>query len=497
VPNLRWYKSLYLRIAIGIVAFLAAMLVVQAMLFVWAVSRSGRTLPGQSPGRLGQTVALDLASVLERDPQVDLARYVHEQYAQYTHPFFVVMEDGRLITSGSRSMPAPLIAMARARLQRRAQRDSERPESPRFPRPDRFDGLERGDRPERDLGPRFVRPAPIFVRGALAGLVVVPPEAPFGFLLGRFAPLLTFVAAGVLVLGTVLATVLIFGPARRRLRELESAAHRLGGGDLSARAPDRGGDEIAAVASAFNAMASDLSARAAALTESDRVRRQLLADVSHELTTPVTAMRGYLETLAMPEIPLDDATKARYLSIVSDETSRLETIIGDLLELARLEGGGGGLSVEDVSVPQLFARVTARHEHACQPAGITLDTSVAPGADRVIGDRARLEQALQNLAANAIRYAPRGSVIHLGARVTDDAVTMSVEDQGPGIAAEHLPHVFDRFYKADASRRGMAGGSGLGLSIAKAIVERHGGQISVSSRPGQTRFELTIPHSQA
>jgi signal transduction histidine kinase len=210
----------------------------------------------------------------------------------------------------------------------------------------------------------------------------------------------------------------------------------------------------------------------------------------------VTAMRGYLETLAMPEISLDDATKARYLSIVSDETLRLETIIGDLLELARLEGGGGGLSVEDVSVPQLFARVAARHEHACETAGIALETAVAPGADRVIGDRDRLEQALQNLAANAIRFAPPASVIRLTARATDDGVTMSVEDQGPGIAAEHLPHVFDRFYKADASRRGMAGGSGLGLSIVKAIVERHGGRISVSSRAGLTRFELAIPHSQ-
>ena len=91
---MKWYRSLYWRIALGVVGFLAAMLVVQAMLFVWAVSQSGRTLPGQSPGRLGMTVALDLASVLERDPQTDLARYVHEQYAQYTHPFFVMMADG-------------------------------------------------------------------------------------------------------------------------------------------------------------------------------------------------------------------------------------------------------------------------------------------------------------------------------------------------------------------------------------------------------------------
>jgi signal transduction histidine kinase len=441
-------------------------------------------------------VALDLTTVLEGDPHADLDRYVHERYAQYTHPFFVLMDDGRLITSGSRSFPAPLIAMARARLQRAAQRESERTQPPPFLRADRFDG-QGGERLDRDPnGPPFARPAPIFVHGVVTGLVVVPRAAPFGFLLGRFAPMLTIVAAVVLVLGTVLATVLIFGPARRRLRELESAALRLGGGDLSARAPDRGGDEIAAVASAFNAMASDLSARATALAESDRVRRQLLADVSHELTTPVTAMRGYLETLSMPEIRLDDATRARYLSIVSDETSRLETIIGDLLELARLEGGGGGLSVDDVSVPQLFARVAARHEGACQTASVALATSVAPGADRVIGDRDRLEQVLQNLAANAIRFAPRGSTIQLAARVDGDAITMSVEDQGPGIAPEHLPHVFDRFYKADASRRGAAGGSGLGLSIAKAIVQRHGGRISVTSRRGQTRFEVTIPHSQ-
>ena len=103
---MKWYRSLYWRIALGIVAFLAMMLVVQAMLFVWAVSQSGRTLPGQSPAASGSTVALDLASVLERDPQTDLAPYIHDQYAQYTHPFFVMLADGRVITSGSQSFPS-------------------------------------------------------------------------------------------------------------------------------------------------------------------------------------------------------------------------------------------------------------------------------------------------------------------------------------------------------------------------------------------------------
>ena len=134
-----WYRSLYWRIALGVVGFLAAMLLVQAILFVWAVSQTGRSLPGQSPGRLAVTVALDLASVLERDPQVDLARYVHEQYAQYTHPFFVMLADGKVITSGSSSFADPLIEMARTALLRWSERPptrrGDRTEGPRFERP--------------------------------------------------------------------------------------------------------------------------------------------------------------------------------------------------------------------------------------------------------------------------------------------------------------------------------------------------------------------------
>ena len=214
---MRWYRSLYWRIALGVIGFLAAMLVVQAMLFVWAVSQSGRSLPGQSPARLGATVALDLASVLERDPQADLARYVHDQYAQYTHPFFVMLADGRVITSGSASFPEPLLQMAREQLARRAleereptlgRRSAEREGDRRAERPDRGDRPDRrrSDRPEafgRGGGDRFdrlpggmpfIRPAPIVVGGRVTGIVVVPPQAPFGFLLGRYAPMLALVA---------------------------------------------------------------------------------------------------------------------------------------------------------------------------------------------------------------------------------------------------------------------------------------------------------------
>ena len=143
---MRWYRSLYWRIAFGVMAFLAIMLVVQAMLYVWAVSQSGRSLQGQSPGRLAMTVAQDVASLLEREPSADLAQYVREQYSQYEHPFFVMMADGRLITSGSTSFPEPLIRMAKARL--------ERPEGARMVRPE--GPLRPGESP-RPEGPRWRR----------------------------------------------------------------------------------------------------------------------------------------------------------------------------------------------------------------------------------------------------------------------------------------------------------------------------------------------------
>jgi signal transduction histidine kinase len=513
---MRLYRSLYWRIAFGVMGFLVVMLVVQAVLYVWAVSQSGRSLQGQSPGRFAMTVAQDVAGLLDREPGADLAQYVRDQYAQYEHPFFVMMADGRLITSGSNSFPEPLIQMARARLERpeggrmrpegpMPPFEGPRPEGSRWRRPEGPPEMMRGGGPGFRPGDRFDRdriafPVPIFVSGKVAGVVVVPPQAPFAFLLRRYAPILALVAVGVLVVGGVVTSATVFGPARRRLLALERAARQFGAGDLSARAPDRGGDEIAAVASAFNTMADDLAARAKALAASDRMRRQLLADVSHELNTPVTAMRGYLETLTMPELTIDEPTRARYLAIIGDETARVERLIGDLMDLARLEGGGGAFRQDVVSVHQLFARVSERHERASADAGVRLVTSVESGAEAVEGDADRLEQALQNLAANALRYAPRGTEVRLRATSSGSRVVLSVEDQGPGIPPDHLAHIFDRFYKVDASRpfeasthTGASGGSGLGLSIVKAIIERHGGKVTVRSRPGETVFDVELP----
>jgi signal transduction histidine kinase len=285
----------------------------------------------------------------------------------------------------------------------------------------------------------------------------------------------------------------VFGPARRRLRAVQDATERLGAGDLDARAPDYGGDEVAAVARSFNKMAAELTSRARALEASDSARRQLLADVSHELMTPLTAMRGYIETLGMAELRLDPPTRERYMRIVTEETHRLERIIGDLLDLARLEGGGTSMRRERVDVNAIFTRVEARHERELRERGVRLVRRVGPGAEFVIGDSDRLEQALQNLAANALRHTPEDGEIILGSSIVPDGSMLSVRDTGMGIPEEHLPLIFERFYKVDAARK-AAGGSGLGLSIVKAIVERHGGRVSAHNDNGAV-FEIVLPHA--
>jgi signal transduction histidine kinase len=471
----RWYRSLYWRIALGFVLFLGALLAVQGALFFWLLSRAVDRVPGGSPAEFSRQVAERVSTALTDHPGADLWPILREP--ERRGPSFVlVMKDGRVLTSGRGLPPPSLVRMARRRL------DAET-----------IDQLRETDRrPEFRRLPGF---APIVVHGTAVGLVVSAPFRSYREVASELGPLMVVLGLSLLALGTALAAGLIFGPARRRLAQLEDATRTIAAGDLTARAPEEGGDEIATVAHAFNDMAAELARRADAEERSTRMRRQLLADVSHELRTPLTAMRGYSETLTMPGLALDDQTRARYFGIFLQETQRLERIAGDLLDLARLEEGGLDLDRQDVAVERLFGRVTARHEQTALDAGVTLSASIAPGAEIVYGDPMRLEQVLQNLAANALRHTPGGERIELGAEPgANGTIVLTVRDTGEGIAPEHLPSIFDRFYKVDSARGAGAGGSGLGLSIAKAIVERHGGRITVASVPGEgTVFRIELP----
>jgi signal transduction histidine kinase len=486
-----WFRSLYWRIAAGFVVFLAVTLAVQAALFIWIIARGEGDVPARALETFATLVASDVASELQTNHTAEaIDHHLTERYGSLPRTIWVILADGRVISGKWGPPPPGLVRGIRARL---------RGEAP--PRGEGFRGEEpRGDPPPPPDFAERLRPrrrpafAPVVIRGQTTGMVIVEAGRPSGTLWREIGGILALVAAVLIVGAGALAAVMIFGPAHRRLQGLSEAARRLGAGDPVARAPESGGDEITGVAKAFNQMADDLAERAAQLQASDRARRQLLADVSHELMTPLTAIRGYLETLAMPDLALDDAARRRYLGIVGEETQRLERLIGDLLELARLEAGGGSLEPEPVAIEVLFARVLDRHERDAAEKGVRLEAEAAP-ALVVRADRIRLEQALQNLAANALRHTTAGGEVRLSAERDGSRVLLRVRDTGEGIAPEHLPHVFDRFYKADESRRESAGsGSGLGLSIVKAIIERHGGRISVESAPGEgTTFEIALP----
>jgi signal transduction histidine kinase len=507
-----WYRSLYWRIAFGFIALLAILLLAQGLLFLWLTDRfvgsSART-----PAQLANLVAAEVANGLEQHQDLDVEEFVRSRFSHIYQPFLVALRDGRRGSNRAAALPPELYRVAQFRLRTEPGRsEAGRSEAGRSEgargeigrgEPARGEPG-RGEPFGRRGGPGFRLPiefAPIVVGGAQVGLAAVPSSPPpVSMALQELGPTLSWFGLGLLGVGATITALLIFRPAHNRLRTLEQAARALGEGRTDVRATETGGDEVSSLARTFNRMAADLDSRATALTEADRARRQLLADVSHELMTPLSAIRGYVETLGMAEVPLDQPTRQRYLGIVEEETHKLEAIIGDLLDLARLEGGGDTLRQVPVSVGDLFARLSDRHQPAMRDRGVVLDQQIDRDTPDIRGDAARLEQALQNLAANAIRHTPPGGRVTLHASPLDGQVRIIVRDTGAGIPPEHLPRVFDRFYKVDASRAGTAvpSGSGLGLSIVRAIVERHGGTVTASNAPeGGAAFELTLPAAAA
>jgi signal transduction histidine kinase len=216
----------------------------------------------------------------------------------------------------------------------------------------------------------------------------------------------------------------------------------------------------------------------------------------HELSTPLTAIRGFVEMLLLQEETFDSSERRRYLQIIQQETRRMQGRIEDLLDLARLEAGGGILTIRKTSVRKLLDDVVDTFKGECARKQITLGAVAEQGAETVLGDPDRLEQVLQNLTANAIRHTPPDGRIELKAAPRGTSIHITVSDTGVGILPEHLPRVFDRFYRGNSNRADRSG-SGLGLSIAKAITERHGGAISVTSRAGETVFDVALPRSAA
>ena len=281
-----------------------------------------------------------------------------------------------------------------------------------------------------------------------------------------------------LVLGVIIARHL-----SKPLSHLAEAARQLSHGDLSQRVPVSGSDEVAEVITSFNDMAE-------ALQRSETLRQNMIADIAHELRTPLSVIQGNLQAMLDGVYPL---TKEE-IAHVYDETLLLNRLISDLRALTLAEAGQLHLNLVQVEPEELIRGVVEMFRETAREEDIALETDLQPGLPAILADPDRLRQIFANLLGNALRHTPAGGRIILAAERVDDAVRFSVSDTGPGLTPEEQSQIFERFWRADSSRSRDGGGSGLGLTITRYLVEAHGGRIGVESQPGQgARFWFTIP----
>jgi len=286
-----------------------------------------------------------------------------------------------------------------------------------------------------------------------------------------------------LAIGLLLALALsasILFPIRR----LTQAVDRMSSGDLSQRVVITGKDELSQLGTSFNQMASSLQA-------SEERRRSMTADIAHELRTPLAVQRAQLEAMQDGVYPLT----ADGLQVAIDQTEILSRLVDDLRTMALADAGELTLEVADIDPGELLDAVGERFRPQAELASVKLSVQRPVGRLAAIkGDRVRLEQILNNLLSNALRYTPEGGSVDIRLQITDAVVAISVKDTGPGIPPESLPHIFDRFYRAEKSRSRSEGGTGLGLAISRQLAHLHHGNLTAANAPaGGAEFTLTLP----
>lgn len=291
------------------------------------------------------------------------------------------------------------------------------------------------------------------------------------------------IAFSVVVIGAALVTALVARRVLGPVHALRLAVDQMAAGTATARVTVTGNDELTALGRAFNSMAD-------ALAQQEQLKRDLTNDIAHELRTPLTDLRCHIEALQDQVVDVTPET----LATLHAEVSHLQRLVEDLGELARAEARQLRLNPEAVMVVGVVEQLVKQAAPRAASLGVVVAAGRMDPAATAWVDRGRLQQVLGNLLDNGLVHTPAGGTIDVDVQTVPDGVAVSVRDSGPGIPAEHLPHIFDRFYRVDASRSRTTGGVGLGLAIARQFVEASGGRISVDSPAGGgTVFTVTLP----
>ncbi len=284
----------------------------------------------------------------------------------------------------------------------------------------------------------------------------------------------------------------------QRIARIEHSAEQLANGDLSSRVNLEGSDDLARLARTFDSMAARLQEADANRAALERSRRELFAAISHDLRTPLSSIRVMVDALS-DGVVSDQQTTERYLSTMTADIRRLSLLIDDLFELARIESGALQLRLEQTQLDRVVADAVAGASPMAEQAKVAV--SFQPGVDATLfADPERLTRVLANLLQNAIRHTPADGSVLVSTLSAGSEVLVSVRDSGGGIPAADVPHVFETFYRADKSRSRTGGGSGLGLSISKGIIEAHGGRIWIDETGAfgtRVTFALPVPASNS
>ncbi len=310
-----------------------------------------------------------------------------------------------------------------------------------------------------------------------------------------------YLRAGIVAFFLALAATAIVGLSlffllTRRLKNLSDAVRGFEKGDLARRVTVQGRDELGALGRSFNEMASTIAADVEKIRLSERVRRDLIGNISHDLRSPLASIQGYLETMVLKDPQLSAEERRAFLQVSLRNTAHLQRLVEELLELAKLDAKQVQLRPEPLQIAELAQDVALKLAPEAQGAGVSLIVEPRGDLPLVRGDVGMIERVLTNLIENAVRFTPSGGSVRAILDAAPQAVRVTVSDTGSGITPEDLPHVFERFYRADKSRDRTRGGAGLGLAIARQIVELHGSSLEVQSRPGEgARFSFLLPTS--
>lgn len=338
--------------------------------------------------------------------------------------------------------------------------------------------------------------APVKVNGQTVGLVITTFRYAdmWEVVLGMLKRTI-LVGSGAIIVITFFFAWLMSRGITRPLRQLVDAAHYIGEGNLDSRVNITARNELGDLGAAFNTMVDELQQSLAREKALEKSRRELIANVSHDLRTPLTSIRGYVEGLR-DGVAQDPDRFKRYLDVIYEKTLGLERLIADLFQLSQLDARQLEMQPRQTNATELLRHIAERFKPDVEAAGVNMHAEIPPDLQPVMVDHERIEQALGNIIENAIKYTPAGGTISLMAVAENQGVRVMVADTGEGISPEDLPRVFERLYRGEKSRSRQSGGTGLGLAIAKQIIEAHGGRIWVESEQGQgSRFYISLKNA--